>query len=192
MLGSDLHAVTADDAPLRNMVHVVERAYLSAIRPRARALRQRACRHHRGGAPARRALPRHRCRHNLGWRRSRKAICCRARWCRSAAITRLSTSPRLCQLPFTKLNESKRIMSSLARVAGDDQRRDRVRACRRRGRGYRSSDQGTGPRHRPRPDVASVRRCCRAAGAFECGSLCQAYRADRRGEPAGRVGRVGG
>jgi cell division protein FtsA len=29
-LGSDLHAVTADDAPLRNMVHVVERAYLSA------------------------------------------------------------------------------------------------------------------------------------------------------------------
>jgi cell division protein FtsA len=30
MLGSDMHAVTADDAPLRNMVHVVERAYLSA------------------------------------------------------------------------------------------------------------------------------------------------------------------
>ena len=29
-LGSDLHAVTADEAPLRNMVHVVERAYLSA------------------------------------------------------------------------------------------------------------------------------------------------------------------
>lgn len=29
-LGCDLHAVTADDAPLRNMVHVVERAYLSA------------------------------------------------------------------------------------------------------------------------------------------------------------------
>jgi cell division protein FtsA len=29
-LGADLHAVTADDAPLRNMVHVVERAYLSA------------------------------------------------------------------------------------------------------------------------------------------------------------------
>ena len=28
-LGSDLHAVTADEAPLRNMVHVVERAYLS-------------------------------------------------------------------------------------------------------------------------------------------------------------------
>jgi cell division protein FtsA len=30
MLGADLHAVTADDAPVRNMVHVVERAYLSA------------------------------------------------------------------------------------------------------------------------------------------------------------------
>src|SRR5438477_354163 len=29
-LGSDLHAVTADDAPLRNMMHVAERAYLSA------------------------------------------------------------------------------------------------------------------------------------------------------------------
>ncbi|HEY7084782.1 MAG TPA: cell division protein FtsA [Hyphomicrobiaceae bacterium] len=29
-LGADLHAVTADDAPLRNMMHVVERAYLSA------------------------------------------------------------------------------------------------------------------------------------------------------------------
>jgi cell division protein FtsA len=29
-LGADLHAVTADEAPLRNMVHVVERAYLSA------------------------------------------------------------------------------------------------------------------------------------------------------------------
>ena len=29
-LGSDLHAVTADEAPLRNMLHVVERAYLTA------------------------------------------------------------------------------------------------------------------------------------------------------------------
>lgn len=29
-LGADLHAVTADDAPLRNMVHAVERAYLTA------------------------------------------------------------------------------------------------------------------------------------------------------------------
>jgi len=29
-LGADLHAVTADEAPLRNLVHVVERAYLSA------------------------------------------------------------------------------------------------------------------------------------------------------------------
>jgi cell division protein FtsA len=29
-LGADLHAVTADDAPLRNIVHAVERAYLSA------------------------------------------------------------------------------------------------------------------------------------------------------------------
>ncbi|MBO0741318.1 MAG: cell division protein FtsA [Hyphomicrobiaceae bacterium] len=29
-LGADLHVVTADDAPLRNMMHVVERAYLSA------------------------------------------------------------------------------------------------------------------------------------------------------------------
>jgi cell division protein FtsA len=30
ILGADLHAVTADDAPLRNMAHVVERAYLTA------------------------------------------------------------------------------------------------------------------------------------------------------------------
>jgi cell division protein FtsA len=29
-LGADLHAVTGDDAPLRTMMHVVERAYLSA------------------------------------------------------------------------------------------------------------------------------------------------------------------
>ena len=29
-LGADLHAVTADEAPLRNMLHVIERAYLSA------------------------------------------------------------------------------------------------------------------------------------------------------------------
>ena len=29
-LGADLHAVTADDAPLRNVVHAVERAYLTA------------------------------------------------------------------------------------------------------------------------------------------------------------------
>jgi cell division protein FtsA len=29
-LGADLHAVTADEAPLRNLLHVVERAYLSA------------------------------------------------------------------------------------------------------------------------------------------------------------------
>jgi cell division protein FtsA len=29
-MGSDLHAVTADEAPLRNMLHVVERAYLTA------------------------------------------------------------------------------------------------------------------------------------------------------------------
>lgn len=29
-LGADLHVVTADDAPVRNLVHVVERAYLSA------------------------------------------------------------------------------------------------------------------------------------------------------------------
>jgi len=29
-LSADLHVVTADDAPLRNMMHVVERAYLSA------------------------------------------------------------------------------------------------------------------------------------------------------------------
>src|SRR5262245_24913073 len=28
-LSADLHAVTADDAPLRNLVHVAERAYLS-------------------------------------------------------------------------------------------------------------------------------------------------------------------
>lgn len=28
-LGADLHAVTADEAPLRNMLHVIERAYLS-------------------------------------------------------------------------------------------------------------------------------------------------------------------
>jgi len=28
-LGSDLHAVTADEAPLRNMLHVLERAYLT-------------------------------------------------------------------------------------------------------------------------------------------------------------------
>jgi cell division protein FtsA len=31
-LAADLHAVTADDAPLRNLLHVVERAYLSAAR----------------------------------------------------------------------------------------------------------------------------------------------------------------
>jgi cell division protein FtsA len=30
-LGAELHAVTADDAPLRNMMHVVERAYLAAV-----------------------------------------------------------------------------------------------------------------------------------------------------------------
>jgi len=29
-LGADLHAVTADEAPLRNLLHVLERAYLSA------------------------------------------------------------------------------------------------------------------------------------------------------------------
>jgi cell division protein FtsA len=29
-LGADLHVVTADEAPLRNMLHVIERAYLSA------------------------------------------------------------------------------------------------------------------------------------------------------------------
>ncbi len=29
-LGADLHAVSADEAPLRNMLHVIERAYLSA------------------------------------------------------------------------------------------------------------------------------------------------------------------
>ncbi len=29
-LGADLHAVTADDAPVRNMLHVIERAYLRA------------------------------------------------------------------------------------------------------------------------------------------------------------------
>lgn len=29
-LGADLHAVTADEAPLRNLLHVVERAYLTA------------------------------------------------------------------------------------------------------------------------------------------------------------------
>lgn len=29
-LGSDLHAVTADDGPLRNLLHVLERAYLTA------------------------------------------------------------------------------------------------------------------------------------------------------------------
>jgi cell division protein FtsA len=29
-LGCDIHAVTADDAPLRNLLHVIERAYLSA------------------------------------------------------------------------------------------------------------------------------------------------------------------
>lgn len=31
MLGADLHAVTADEAPLRNLLHVVERAYLSVV-----------------------------------------------------------------------------------------------------------------------------------------------------------------
>ena len=30
-LGADLHAVTADEAPLHNMLHVIERAYLSAV-----------------------------------------------------------------------------------------------------------------------------------------------------------------
>ena len=53
-LGADLHAVTADEAPLRNLVHVVERAYLSASGLVPAPLRQRACRHDRGGAPARR------------------------------------------------------------------------------------------------------------------------------------------
>ena len=37
-LAADLHAVTADEAPLRNLLLVVERCYLSAPQPRSRAL----------------------------------------------------------------------------------------------------------------------------------------------------------
>ena len=108
-LGADLHAVTADDAPLRNMMHVVERAYLSAAglvpAPYASALAA-----------------------TTGEERQRGVLCLDI----GAGTTSLaafahghllscevvpigaSTQPltwrRRCRLLFTKLNESKRIM----------------------------------------------------------------------------------
>ena len=186
-LGADLHAVTADDAPLRNMVHVVERAYLSASglvpAPYASALAA-----------------------TTGEERQLGVLCLDI----GAGTTSLATFAQghllssevvpiggnhatfdIAQSLSAPVYEAERIKMdhvSLARAVSDDQDVIAYDACRRGGWGWFPHDQGTGPRHRPRPHAASPRRCRRAAGAFECGSLCKAYRADRRGQPAGRVG----
>ena len=63
-LGAELHAVTVDEAPLRNLIHVVERAYLSAAGLAPAPYASGLGRDDRGGAPDRRGGDRHRCRHN--------------------------------------------------------------------------------------------------------------------------------
>ena len=113
--------MTADDAPLRNVVHAVERAYLTAVGPRAGALRQRACRDHRGGAPGGRALPRHGCRHNVGLPSSRRGICWR---CDVVPIGGNHATFDLAQNLSAPVYEAERIKKdhvTLARAAGDDQ-----------------------------------------------------------------------
>ncbi len=73
-LSADLHTVAADEAPVRNLMLVVERCYLNVRALDRHPLRQRPGRDQRGGAPPRRHLHRHRRRHGDGRRLRRRTF----------------------------------------------------------------------------------------------------------------------
>ena len=159
-LGADLHAVTADDAPLRNLLHVVERAYLSASglvpAPYASALAATTGEERQLGVLCL----------DIGAGTTSLAMFAQGHLLSSEVVPIGGNHVTfdLAQALSAPVYEAERIKKdhgTLARAASDDQDVIAyVLAGEEAGAG--PDDQGRGPRHRPRPDAAAVRRCCRA------------------------------
>ena len=119
-LGADLHAVTADEAPLRNLLHVVERAYLSASglvpAPYASALAATTEEERQLGVVC---LDIGAGTTTLATVR-RRASAGAPTWCRSAATTSPSTSRSALSAPAYEAERIKTDYGTLARADGDD------------------------------------------------------------------------
>ena len=192
-LAPDLHAVTADDAPLRNLLHVVERAYLSVVRRRAGALRQRAGRDDRGGAPAGRDLHRHRCGHNDPGDVRAKAICCRVDGGAVGGNHVTFDIAQALSTPFTKPSESRRLYGTLARARRTIRRTVLVPLPGEEEASLHQTTKADIHGIVRQPHVAPLRPCRRAHRALRRRALCRAaHGADRRRQPASRAGRVCG
>ena len=118
-LGADLHTVTADEAPLRNLMHVVERSYLSACGPRRRrptpARWPRPPRRSAGSASsASTSAPAQR-----RWRPSPRTSAVAATSSRSAATTSPSISPTPGD-PTSRGRANQDAIWHLVRAASDD------------------------------------------------------------------------